>query len=149
MARHPGGNGTGRSEPTGGTARPASKARRSLVLGGAALAGNAALAGRLWQLQVVDTATYREQSVRNRLRTEPVRPVRGLIYDRNREALVRNVPVFGVWLTPADIPPERTGAVLANLAALTGERSEDLRLACCRRGDCPCARRQLPLDDLG
>ncbi len=127
MARNLGGNGADRSDPTGGGARPGSKARRALVLGGAALAGNAALAGRLWQLQVVDTATYREQAVRNRLRTETVRPVRGLIYDRNREALVRNVPVFGVWLTPADIPPERTGAVLASLAALTGERAEDLR----------------------
>ena len=104
------------------------KLRRGLILGGAVLAGNAALAGRLWQLQVVDTDTYQEQATRNRLRTEPVRPVRGLVFDRSREPLVRNVPVFGVWITPADVPKAREGSIIASVAALTGERPDDVRL---------------------
>ena len=104
------------------------KLRRGLILGGAVLAGNAALAGRLWQLQVVDTDTYQEQATRNRLRTEPVRPVRGLVFDRSREPLVRNVPVFGVWVTPADVPKAREGSIIASVAALTGERPDDVRL---------------------
>jgi penicillin-binding protein 2 len=97
------------------------------VLGGAALAANTALAGRLWQLQVVDSQTYREAAAQNRARIRAIQPLRGLIYDRNREPLVANAPVFGVWLTPDDLPAEREGPVLANLAVLTGERLEDLR----------------------
>ena len=102
------------------------KTRRGLLFGSAALAGNAALAGRLWQLQVVETDTHRDQATRNRLRTEPVRPVRGLVYDRNREPLVRNVPVFDVWVTPADVPEARESSLISNLAALSGERPDDL-----------------------
>ena len=122
-----GGQAAGGRQNPGGAARRNSKVRRSLVLGGAALAGTAVLGARLWQLQVIESDRYRAQAVRNRSRTEPVRPVRGIIYDRDREPLVRNVPVFGVWVTPADVPAEREGAVLGTLAALTGERLEDLR----------------------
>ncbi len=112
---------------TGAGQRRISGTRRALLLGGAALAGNAALAGRLWQLQVVESDTYREQAAHNRARTRPIQPLRGLIYDRNREPLVANAPVFSVWLAPADLPPEREGPAMANLAVLTGERLEDLR----------------------
>ncbi|MCY3959023.1 MAG: penicillin-binding protein 2 [Chloroflexi bacterium] len=101
--------------------------RRALLLGGAALAANTALAARLWQLQVVESDTYRAQAAQNRARTRPIQPLRGLIYDRNRTPLVANAPVFSVWLTPADLPLEREGPVLANLAVLTGERLVDLR----------------------
>ena len=111
---------------TGAGAQRVSGTRRTLLLGGAALAGNAALLGRLWQLQVVEADVYRVQAANNRTRTTLIRPLRGLIYDRNREPLVANAPVFSAWLTPAELPPEREGPVLANLAVLTGERIEDL-----------------------
>ncbi len=101
--------------------------RRALLLGAAAIAGNTALAARLWQLQVVESDAYRVQAAQNRARTRPIQPLRGLIYDRNREPLVANAPVFSVWLRPAELPPEREGPVLANLAVLSGERSEDLQ----------------------
>lgn len=100
--------------------------RRALLLGGAALAGNTALAARLWQLQVAETETYRKQAAENRAQSRPIQPLRGLIYDRNREPLVSNTPVFSVWLAPNELPPEREGPAMANLAVLTGERLEDL-----------------------
>ena len=112
---------------TGAGQQRISGTRRALLLGGAALAGNAALAGRLWQLQVVESDIYREQAAHNRAQTRPIQPLRGLIYDRNREPLVANAPVFSVWLAPADLPPEREGPAIASLAVLTGERLEDLR----------------------
>ena len=115
-----------KTESDGGTSSNR-KLRRGLILGVAGLAGNAVLAGRLWQLQVVETETYRDQATRNRLRTESVRPVRGLVYDRNREPLVRNVPVFGIWVTPADVPESRESSLISTLAALSGERPNDLR----------------------
>lgn len=111
-----------------GTGQPRIRGtRRALLMGGAALAANTALAARLWQLQVVESDAYLEQAAQNRARTRPIQPLRGLIYDRNREPLVANAPVFSVWLSPADLPPEREGPVLANLAVLTGERPDDLR----------------------
>ncbi len=118
------------SRPAARTGAPQTRVRgtrRALLLGGAALAGNAALIGRLWQLQVVESDTYREQAAHNRAQTRPIQPLRGLIFDRNREPLVANAPVFSVWVSPADLPLEREGPILANLAVLTGERLEDLR----------------------
>lgn len=114
------------SEKDGGTSANR-RFRRGLMLGVGALVGNAALAGRLWQLQVVETDRYRDQATRNRLRIDPVRPVRGLIYDRNHEPLTRNVPVFGVWVTPADVPKAHEASLISTLAALTGERPADLQ----------------------
>ena len=107
--------------------RPLDGTRRAFVLGAAVLAGNATLAGRLWQLQVVESETFQEQAKRNHSRTELVQPIRGLIYDRNGEKLVTNIAVFSVWLTPSEVPPEREGPILGYLATLTGERIEDLR----------------------
>ncbi len=144
MARPDSNVGAGRpsAEFDGVASKPQATTRRALIVGGAALAGNAALVGRLWQLQVLDSDDYRDQAARNRARTEPIRPVRGLIYDRDRELLVRNMPVFAVWVTPSEAPPEREGALIANLSALTGERAEDLRgkLALARQDGRPSAR---------
>ena len=52
------------------------------------------------------------------------------------------MPVFAVWVTPSEAPPEREGALIANLSALTGERAEDLRskLALARQDGRPSAR---------
>ena len=97
------------------------------MLGGAALIGNAALIGRLWQLQVIESEDYKEQARRNRARTESIHPVRGLIYDRNGEPLVRNIPIYSVWLTAAELSEDRETPVLSNVAALSGESLEQLQ----------------------
>ncbi len=49
---------------------------------------------RLWQLQVLKGSHYREQSERNRVRVFKIPAPRGIIYDRNGTALVKNAPYY-------------------------------------------------------
>lgn len=55
----------------------------------------ALLAMRLFTLQVVRASYYSRLSDANRIRTELITAPRGIIFDRNGEALVRNIPAFG------------------------------------------------------
>ena len=112
-----------------GTGRPASKSRRSLLIGGLAGVSIAALAGRLWQLQITQASEFVSQAETNRTRSISVPPVRGLIFDRVGRQLVRNTPVFSIWATPADIPEVDTQPVSTLLAELTDENRDEIELA--------------------
>ena len=112
-----------------GTGKPASKSRRSLLMGGVAAGGVAALAGRLWQLQIANGSEFAVQAEANRTRSISVPPVRGLIFDRVGKRLVRNIPVFSVWATPADIPNDETARVATVLAHLTDGIPDEIELA--------------------
>lgn len=61
---------------------------------------------RLWRLQVVAGAEYRELARQNRTRLITTDAARGVIYDRTNHILVRNVPRFNVLLIPAYLPKE-------------------------------------------
>ncbi|MBU1074803.1 penicillin-binding protein 2 [Patescibacteria group bacterium] len=61
------------------------------------------LSRSIW-FQVVRGAYYREASEGNRIRIETIKARRGVIYDRNGELLVRNVPNFALIVIPADLP---------------------------------------------
>lgn len=67
------------------------------------------LAMRLFTLQIVRASYYSRLSDANRIRTELIPAPRGIILDRNGNALVRNIPAFGmlqnnkvVWLDQED-----------------------------------------------
>ncbi|MCL5960265.1 MAG: penicillin-binding protein 2, partial [Chloroflexi bacterium] len=62
------------------------------------------LSGQLWKLQVVEGKRYQQKAERNRLRMMTVPSPRGVIYDRNKTLLVRNIPSFTVSVVPADLP---------------------------------------------
>jgi penicillin-binding protein 2 len=51
---------------------------------------------RLLQLQVLDTALYKQMSEDNRLKILKTPAPRGIIYDRNGTPLVKNIPSFSV-----------------------------------------------------
>ena len=75
-----------------------------------------ALTLRLWHLQIIKGAFFRERSENNRLRTVYVHPPRGLILDRNGQLLVRNRPSFNVDLVIEDSPnPTETITTLAEI----------------------------------
>ncbi len=57
-------------------------------------------------LQVVKGEYYLSMSDRNRIRTERIDPLRGIIYDRNGNTLVRNQANFLLYFIPIDLPPE-------------------------------------------
>lgn len=75
---------------------------------------------RLWDLQFVQGERYRARADEQRLRVVEIPAPRGLIYDRNGEPLVRNVPSFSVVVVPAYLPEgeEERQAVLMRLAEL-------------------------------
>src|SRR6187549_1103434 len=55
---------------------------------------------RLWYLQVYKGETLHNYSIQNRLRKEVVWAPRGLIYSRDDQLLVDNIPRFDAILTP-------------------------------------------------
>ena len=61
---------------------------------------------RLWFLQGINGQKYRTQSENNRILIQKIIPFRGLIFDRNGELLVDNLPSYNLYITPEDIQDE-------------------------------------------
>lgn len=60
----------------------------------------AIILARLWYLQIYKGEVFRKYSIQNRLRKEVVPAPRGMIFDRNTNLLVNNVPRFDAVVTP-------------------------------------------------
>lgn len=58
------------------------------------------LALRLWYLQVINGDDFRQRSENNSLRLRKIKPLRGLIMDRNRKMLTENRPSFDILFIP-------------------------------------------------
>jgi penicillin-binding protein 2 len=81
---------------------------------------------QLARMQIVDHDSYSTRAETNRLRTIPELPVRGLIYDRNGEQLVENLPIFSAAVVPADVPDAQLLPVVAELSTLTGVAPKEI-----------------------
>lgn len=75
---------------------------------------------RLWQLQFLEGGAWRARAQQQQNRLETISPPRGVIYDRNGEILVRNIPAYNVIITPGLLPDdeEHERAVLMRLAQM-------------------------------
>ena len=71
---------------------------------------------RLVQLQVIDHEYFAERSQGNRVRIEPVPPIRGLILDRRGRVLAENFPAYQLELIPEQV--EDIDSTLERLASL-------------------------------
>src|SRR5882672_2385159 len=102
------------------TARPSRGRYVAATVIGVLLFG--VLAGRLFQLQVVDGARYAAQAVAARTVELPIRSTRGLIFDREGRPLAVNIPSWTLYGRPADLPTSKAtrDAVLARAATLSG-----------------------------
>ncbi len=80
--------------------------RRMFVLKGLVITGFGALAGKLWQMQMVDSAEHQTRAQGNILGDEPIPAPRGLIFDRNDEILAENRVTWQVKLVPAQLPSD-------------------------------------------
>ena len=60
--------------------------------------------GRLVQLQVGQYEYFSAQSSGNRIRVQPIPPIRGLILDRNGKVLAENTPSYQLEMTPEQVP---------------------------------------------
>ncbi len=72
------------------------------IIGYILLAGFAIVLVRLWQLQILQGSAFRKISESNRLRVIGVPAPRGIIFDRNRIPLVKNVHYFCASLIPSE-----------------------------------------------
>lgn len=87
----------------------------------------AMLVGRLVQLQVVDTQHFTELSEGNRIRTAPLAPTRGLIFDRNGLLIAENLPTWQLVAVPEEIDDlDGTLNALTRLDLLTDVDLEEL-----------------------
>jgi penicillin-binding protein 2 len=86
---------------------------------------------QLARMQLVNGNKYEARAETNRLREVPILPVRGLIYDRNGEALVENQASFAAAVVAADVPdinlsssppscPDRCQEISISLQEMTG-----------------------------
>jgi penicillin-binding protein 2 len=79
-------------------------------------------AARLWQLQIVRGLEFQIRADRQRFRVETIEAPRGVLYDRNGELLVSNIPKFTVSVVWAGLPEraEVREPVLERLSSLLG-----------------------------
>jgi penicillin-binding protein 2 len=98
--------------------------RRTLVTLVLVIAMLGVLAGRMYQLQVIEHDVYRTLSDKNRVQVQSVAPPRGLVYDRNDVLLAENRPVFSVTLVPERI--DQLDQTLARLQSIIDISEEDL-----------------------
>src|SRR6202162_876480 len=101
---------------------------RSIVAGIIAGALLMAVAGRLFQLQVLRHEYYATLSQGNRIRTEPIPPSRGLILDRHGVVLADNLPAFQLELVREQVGDSQAlDATLAQMVNIGLLRSEEIR----------------------
>ncbi|MGH2450531.1 MAG: penicillin-binding protein 2 [Candidatus Limnocylindria bacterium] len=81
---------------------------------------------RLWDLQVVRGAYYRELAEQNRILRLPVPADRGIVTDRNGVVLARNMPGFAAMVLPVDLPVARETELAARLAPLVELEPEEI-----------------------
>ena len=78
-----------------------------------------AVASRLFYLQVLKHQYYAELSQGNRVRTDPIPPSRGLIFDRHGVVLAENLPAFQLELVREQVGgASEIDAALAHLVAI-------------------------------
>jgi penicillin-binding protein 2 len=95
------------------TQQQKSLTRRSAILAGVQLLGGAALAGRLYQLQVLEKDRYRVMADENRINLRLLVPPRGRILDRFGIEMADNHQDYRVVIVP-----EQTADIDATLAAI-------------------------------
>jgi len=79
---------------------------------------------RLVQLQVVDHELFAEKSQGNRVRIEPVPPIRGLVFDRRGRVIAENLPAYQLELIPEQV--DDIDDTLNRLAAINLIEFEDI-----------------------
>lgn len=112
-------------------------ARRLAILSAILLIGFAALAMRLWTLQVLAGSEYAARANANQTREVPVRAERGAIVDRNGNPLVTSAVVSAVNLYPSALPTDDVARFheLKALARLTHVPLGAIRLAIRQQAD--------------
>lgn len=83
---------------------------------------------KLYYLQIVRGAEYYGAAEQNRIRSIPIVAARGVIFDQTGERLAYNVPDFGLYVVPGELPAsqEEEDVIFAEIAKITGQDHFDL-----------------------
>lgn len=109
--------------------------RRLVLLGGVQMAGFAAIAGRLYQLQVLEGSRYAPLADDNRTSLRIIAPIRGRILDRTGVVLADNEQSYRVSLVPSLAGDVKTTlALVGEIVPLTAEARSELALRARRAG---------------
>ena len=93
---------------------------RGEMLGNLMILCFAIVLGRLWYLQIYNGDQLYRYSLENSLRKENIQAERGIIFSRNNEILVENIPGFDVIITPQYLKePEETIAKLSKIISIS------------------------------
>jgi penicillin-binding protein 2 len=85
---------------------------------------------RLFYLQIVLGETLREAAEENRYRVNRLPALRGVVYDRDNNLLVKNIPAFDVVVIPADLPKNENekNKIWEELKSLIDIKAEELEI---------------------
>lgn len=95
---------------------------RLMITMGIMLVASVVFLVRLFSLQIMQGEEYSELAASNRLSRANIPAPRGVMYDRNGYQLVRNIPSYSVYVTPAYLPDSEAEreAIFRRLSELTG-----------------------------
>lgn len=88
---------------------------------------------RIGYLQLIMSGYFRELSESNRLRSLPIEPYRGLIFDRNGELLAHNIPGFHLSVILEDLKNKES--TIKRVSELTGISENDIKTRLSARKD--------------
>ena len=98
--------------------------QRTLLSAGVAVVLLGMVIARLVQLQVFDHELFAEKAQGNRVRIEPVAPIRGLIFDRKGRVVAENLPAYQLELIPEQV--DDLEDTLRRLASLELVQNDDI-----------------------
>ena len=75
--------------------------QRTTIISVIIIISAAVLGFRLFQMQILNQASYQDKSTDNSIKSIEQIPLRGILYDRNFKLLVNNVPAYTLRITPA------------------------------------------------
>ncbi|MCF8057659.1 MAG: penicillin-binding protein 2 [Bacteriovoracaceae bacterium] len=79
---------------------------------------------RLWYLQIYQGDLFHKFSLENRLRKEVIKAPRGMIFSRNSELLIHNIPRFDAIIIPQYLKNKKV--TLSKLSSVLGMSLEDV-----------------------
>lgn len=98
--------------------------RRAVVMGGLKLIAVAALTGRLYQLQILESDEFKLMSEENRIKLIPILPNRGKILDRNGLVLAENRNYYRMMLDDSVVEnPQQTIRQIGSMLHFSEERT--------------------------
>ncbi|MFC1663224.1 penicillin-binding protein 2 [Patescibacteria group bacterium] len=82
---------------------------------------------RVFSLQIVSGAEYRDKAENNRIKLEVISAPRGIIFDRHGSPFVENVPNFSIWFNAQDKSDDQS--YLENISAISSTSIDDIKNA--------------------